>query len=94
MMAPDVKAAIPLDPYVVRVIFADGEVRDVDVEPLLAGPVFGPLRERSMFERVAVDEVGETITWPTGADLDPDVIYGTAPPDWQPPVRISKPQRA
>ncbi len=35
MMAPDVKAAIPLDPYVVRVVFADGEVRDVDIEPLL-----------------------------------------------------------
>lgn len=87
------KAAIPLEPYVVRVVFSDGEVRDVDIEPLLDGPVFGPLRERVMFERVAVDELGDTITWPTGADLDPDVIYGVAPADWQPPVRISAPQR-
>jgi hypothetical protein len=93
-MAPDVKAAIPLEPYVVRVLFADGEVRDVDLEPLLSGPVFGPLRERSMFQRVAVDEVGETIVWPTGADLDPDVIYGTAPAGWQPSVRVSTPERA
>ncbi len=93
-MAPDVKAAIPMEPYVVRVVFADGAVRDVDIEPLLDGPVFGPLRERSMFDRVAVDEIGETISWPTGADLDPDVIYGTAPADWPSPVRVSTPQEA
>ena len=92
MMAPGVKAAIPLEPYVVRVVFADGEVRDVDVSPLLDGPVFGPLREPAMFERVEVDELGETIRWPTGADLDPDVMYGTAPADWPSPVRVTVPQ--
>ncbi|MDQ6803863.1 MAG: DUF2442 domain-containing protein [Actinomycetota bacterium] len=94
MMAPAIKAAIPLEPYVVRVVFADGEVRDVDIEPLLDGPVFGPIRDRAMFERVDVDELGDTIRWPTGADLDPDVIYGSAPADWQPPIRITIPQRA
>ncbi len=93
-MAPEITAAIPLEPYVVRVVFSDGEVRGVDIEPLLAGPVFGPLRERAMFERVEVDEFGDTITWPTGADLDPDVIYGTAPPDWQPSVHVTVPQQA
>ncbi len=94
MIAPAIKAAIPLEPYVVRVLFADGEVRDVDIEPLLNGPVFGPLREPAVFERVEVDEFGDTITWPTGADLDPDVIYGCAPADWQPLVRVTVPQRA
>jgi hypothetical protein len=94
MIAPGVKAAIPLEPYVVRVVFSDGEVRDVDIEPLLDGAVFGPLRERAMFERVVVDELGDTIVWPTGADLDPDVIYGTAPGDWQPPMRVTTPQQA
>ena len=84
---------MPLEPYVVRVVFVDGEVRDVDIEPLLDGPVFGPLRERGLFEQVAVDEVGDTISWPTGADLDPDVIYGTAPAGWEPPMRITTPQR-
>jgi len=89
-----VKAAIPLEPYVVRVVFSDGEVRDVDIAPLLDGPVFGPLREPEMFVRVEVDDLAETIMWPTGADLDPDVIYGTAPHDWQPPMRITVPQQA
>lgn len=94
MMAPDVKAAIPLDPYVVRVVFSDGEVRDVDIEPLLSSAVFESLRDPRAFAGVTVDESGDTITWPNGADLDPDVIYGNIPTGWEPPVRITTPERA
>ncbi len=69
-------AAVPLDDsYVVRVLFEDGEIRDVDMEPMLDGPVFGPLRDRETFRAVSVDSETRTITWPGGADLDPDVIY-------------------
>jgi hypothetical protein len=74
-MAPDIIAAIPRGPYVVRVVFADGEVRDVDIEPILDGPVFRPLREPDEFAKVFVDPETRTIAWPNGADLDPDVIY-------------------
>lgn len=94
MIAPSVKTAVALDPYVVRIVFADGEVRDVDIEPLLDGPVFAPLRDASIFEQVDVDEHGETIVWPNGADLDPDVIYGSAEPSTQPAPRVSVPDRA
>jgi len=94
MSAPDVAAAVPLAPYVVRVVFADGEVRDVDIEPILSGPVFAPLRDAELFRRVTVDETGDTIVWPNGADLDPDVIYGSSPPDWEPAIRITTPQLA
>ena len=80
MIAPAVKMATALDPYVVRVVFADGEVRDVDIEPLLGGPIFEELREPRSFAQVEVDEYGETIVWPNGADLDPDVLYGLAEP--------------
>lgn len=93
MMAPNVRSAKALDGFVVRVVFTDGEIRDVDLEPLLSGPVFGPLRDRETFERVRVDETGDTIVWPNGADLDPDVIYGSAPADWNPAVEITTPQR-
>ena len=68
-------AAVPMDAYVVRVLFADGEIRDVDMEPMLDGPVFGPLRDPEQFRSVTVDPELRTITWPGGADLDPDVIY-------------------
>ena len=94
MIAPRLKTASALDPYVVRVVFADGEVRDVDIEPLLAGPVFAELRDPKMFERVEVDEYGETIVWPNGADLDPDVLYGSEEPARGPAPRVSIPDRA
>lgn len=94
MTAPEIKAAIPLDPYVVRVVFADGQVRDVDVEPLLEGPVFQPLRDPAMFRRVEVDDFGDTIVWPTGADLDPEVMYGLEKLEEGPSPRIKTPEHA
>ena len=78
----------------VRVVFADGEVRDVDIEPLLDGPVFAPLRDRDEFVRVAVDQQTGIVAWPGGADLDPDVLYGIAPAARQPAARVTTPQAA
>ncbi len=92
MMAPGVASVSPLERYVVRVVFDDGEVRDVDIEPLLGGAVFQPLRDREEFVRVRVDERTRAIAWPSGADLDPDVIYGIAPPARQPAARVTTPQ--
>lgn len=66
----------------------------MDIEPILTGPVFGPLRDVDVFASVAVDETGDTIVWPNGADLDPDVLYGSYPPDWNPAVKITSPQLA
>lgn len=74
-MAPDVLTVIPREPYVVRVVFVDGEVRDVDIEPLLDGEVFAPLRDPVEFARAFVEPETRTLAWPNGADLDPDVIY-------------------
>jgi hypothetical protein len=94
MIAPDIAAAVALEPYVVRVVFVDGEVRDVDIEPLLDGPVFAPLRNRDEFARVGVDEQTGAVAWPSGGDLDPDVIYGVAPAARQPSARVTVPQIA
>ena len=92
-MAPPVTSVVALAPYVVRVHFEDGEVRDVDIEPLLEGAVFGPLRDPAAFRRVRVDEPTGAVAWPNGADLDPDVIYGCAPPSRQPAARVTTPER-
>lgn len=94
MMAPGITSVTALEPYVVRVVFSDGEVRDVDIEPLLAGEVFGPLREREEFARVVVDEQTGAVAWPSGADLDSDVIYGIAAAAQQPAARVTTPQIA
>jgi hypothetical protein len=66
--------------YSVRVTFDDGAVRDVNLEAQLDGPVFEPLRDRKLFAQVQVDSESGTVTWPTGADLDPIVIYEGLPP--------------
>jgi hypothetical protein len=63
-----------------RVVFDDGAVRDVSLEGQLDGPVFEPLRDPQTFARVEVDCETGTVTWPTGADLDPIVIYEGLPP--------------
>jgi hypothetical protein len=68
-------AVIPRPEHTVRIVFADGEVRDVDITPLLDTPAFSPLREASIFEQVKVDQNTGTIAWPGDVDLDPDVIY-------------------
>lgn len=94
MIAPDVVAAVALQPYLVRVVFSDGETRDVDIEPLLDGPVFAPLRNRELFAKVGVDESNRVVAWPNGADLDPDVIYGIAPAARQPAAHVTTPQPA
>jgi hypothetical protein len=74
-IAPEMVAVIPRSGHTVRILFADGEVRDVDITPLLDTPAFSPLRDPAVFERVTVDERTGTITWPGDVDLDPDVIY-------------------
>lgn len=62
-------------PYVVEVTFEDGVQREVDVEPLLWGEVFRPLRDPDFFGRVTVDPDSGTIAWPNGADLSPEFLY-------------------
>lgn len=68
-----------LDGFRVRLGFADGSTGEVDLAPYLRGPVFEPLvKDRALFAAVRVDPQCETIVWPNGADMDPDVLYDLA----------------
>lgn len=67
----------------VRLKFSTGEQNVVDLEPLLHGPIFDPLRrDEALFRTVHVDEELGTIVWDNGADLDPNVLRGTHVPAW------------
>ena len=92
-MAPDITSVTPLAPYVVRVTFADGEVRDVDIEPLLSKGVFGTLRDPARFAEAHLDPESGVPAWPSGIDLDAEVIYGLHEAAGEPRARISTPQR-
>ncbi len=70
----EVRAVTVLDAFNMRLEFTDGTVREIDLDPYLDGPIFQPLRDYPALFRAAFVDNG-TITWPNGADLDPDVLY-------------------
>lgn len=67
--------------YVVELKFANGELRVIDLEPLLWGEMFEPLRaDYDLFKKVKADRDAGTIVWPSGADLSPRTLYAESKP--------------
>ena len=78
-----VQSVTVLEKFHVRLEFSDGVQKVVDLDPLLRGPIFEPLRANpDLFLTVRVDDELGTIVWANGADMDPDVLYGTHVPAW------------
>ena len=74
----------PLEEFNVKIEFTNGEVKTIDLEPFLRGPIFESIRSNSdLFQEIRVDEEAGTIYWPNGADIDPDVLYGNEVPAWR-----------
>src|SRR5882672_2845353 len=64
-------------PYTLRVEFDDGTVQLINFQPVLAGELFGPLRDLTLFNQVRIDPEVQTLVWPNGADFDPATLH-----DW------------
>ena len=76
----DVVAVQVLSRYVVELRFESGDVRVLDLEPLLDGPVFEPLiADYALFRQVHVDAEAGTIG-PGGADILPRTLYSMSRP--------------
>ena len=76
-----VQAVEPLEGFKVRITFRNGTLKEIDLDPLLHGPIFEPIRnDVAMFRSVKV--IGSTIGWDNGADIDPDVLYYDLTPAW------------
>ena len=60
-----------------RVKFDDASEQTIDLEPVLRGELYGPLRDKTMFNLVALDAEVGTLVWPNGADFDPATLH-----DW------------
>ncbi len=60
-----------LSDYKVEVLFNNGQKGVADLNYALTGKMFEPLKEKTMFAQLKVDEELETIVWPNGADLAP-----------------------
>ena len=64
-----------LGPSTLRVSFDDGTAQTIDFGPVLAGELFGPLRDPAFFARVSIDPKAQTLVWPNGADFDPETLH-------------------
>ena len=66
-----------LSAYTLRVRFDDDTEQTIDLRPILAGELYGPLRDSELFNRVQIDQEVGTLVWPNGADFDPATLH-----DW------------
>ena len=74
-----------IGPYTLRVQFDDRTDQIIDFEPVLAGELWGPLRDLSLFKQVRIDPEVHTLVWPNGADFDPAILH-----DWPEHVETLK----
>ena len=70
-----VKSFQVLDHYQIELLFDDDSRRLIDFQPILIGPLYGPLMDPDIFRQAKIDPVAGTIIWPNGADFDPDTLY-------------------
>jgi hypothetical protein len=63
--------------YILRVRFDDATEQVINFQPVLAGELYGPLRDLSLFNQVRIDPEVHTLVWPNGADFDPATLH-----DW------------
>jgi len=62
-------------PYTLRVRFDDNTEQTIDFRSVLAGELYGPLRDLDLFDQVRIDPEAETLVWPNGADFDPATLH-------------------
>ncbi|OGG46822.1 MAG: hypothetical protein A3F84_03515 [Candidatus Handelsmanbacteria bacterium RIFCSPLOWO2_12_FULL_64_10] len=64
-------------PYTLRVRFDDDTWQTINFQPVLAGELYGLLRDLALFNQVRIDPEVHTLVWPNGADFDPATLH-----DW------------
>jgi Protein of unknown function (DUF2442) len=64
--------------HVLRLLFSDGTVGDVDFSSERWPGVLAPLSDPTYFAQVTVDHEAGTIAWPNGLDLAPEPFYEQA----------------
>ena len=62
-----------IGPYRLRVFFEDDTHQDIDFRPVLAGRIFSPLKDLSLFNQVSIED--DLLTWPNGAEFSSDTLY-------------------
>jgi Protein of unknown function (DUF2442) len=63
--------------FTLRIKFEDQTEQVINFRPILAGHLYGPLRDLRLFNKVSIDPEVHTLVWPNGADFDPAILH-----DW------------
>jgi len=72
-MRPKAVEVKPLNNYILKIKFDNGEVKKFDVKPYMEHKIFKELKNISMFNTVKIS--GLSISWKNGADICPDELY-------------------
>ena len=70
-----VTEATYLGEYRIKIRFDNGEIKAVDLEAHLDGPIFEPLKNLEFFKSFCVNHDIDTIVWPNDPDFSPDFLY-------------------
>lgn len=81
-MVPRIVEAQYRKDYRIWVRFADQVEGEVDLEGELWGDVFAPLKSRTEFAKLRLDEELGTVVWPNGADFAPEFLYAKLRPGY------------
>ncbi len=75
---PVVVGAAVVRDHVLRVLFSDGMVGDIDFSAERWTGVLAPLNDPAYFAEVTVDPEAGAVAWPNGIDLAPEPLYEQA----------------
>ena len=64
--------------YTITVKFEDNTSRQIDLKDALGGKLLRALQDEDFFRRVYISEGIPTLTWPNGADFNPDHLLRLA----------------
>jgi Protein of unknown function (DUF2442) len=73
-MLPRITAVRYVNGFTIWLRFSDGAEGTVDLAAELTGPMFEPLRDRTLFAQVTLHPELKTLVWPNGADLAPEFL--------------------
>jgi hypothetical protein len=75
---PVVVGAAVVGDHVLRLLFSDGTVGDIDFSAERWTGVLESLNDPAYFAEVTVDPEAGTVAWPDGIDLAPEPLYEQA----------------
>ena len=81
-MLPMLREARYQGDYRVWLKFSDGVEGEIDLEEELWGEMFEPLKDKTRFSELILDNELGTIVWPNGADFAPEFLYQKLRPNY------------